>query len=115
EQQTSKAAIRRELLILADCYKTIDWRLVLKILLDTNKPKSVRIKAAEIIGEIGEPAAIEPLKHHPFGNSVISRKVEESVAQIHQRHFTRECPFCAEIIKKRAKICKHCGKLLPFH
>ncbi|MBW1822651.1 MAG: zinc ribbon domain-containing protein, partial [Deltaproteobacteria bacterium] len=24
--------------------------------------------------------------------------------------FTKECPFCAEIIKKKAKICKHCQK-----
>jgi len=32
------------------------------------------------------------------------------VARIHERHFTRECPFCAEVIKRRAKICKHCGK-----
>ncbi|MCK5418660.1 MAG: zinc ribbon domain-containing protein, partial [Desulfobacterales bacterium] len=32
------------------------------------------------------------------------------VSKIHQRYFTRECPFCAEIIKKRAKICKHCQK-----
>ncbi|RLC31553.1 MAG: zinc ribbon domain-containing protein, partial [Deltaproteobacteria bacterium] len=29
---------------------------------------------------------------------------------IHDRHFTRECPFCAEIIKKRAKLCKHCNQ-----
>jgi hypothetical protein len=23
---------------------------------------------------------------------------------------TRECPFCAEMIKPHAKICRHCGK-----
>jgi len=26
---------------------------------------------------------------------------------------TRECPFCAEIIRKRAKVCKHCDGVLP--
>jgi hypothetical protein len=36
--------------------------------------------------------------------------VDEAIAKIHARHFTRECPFCAEIIKQRAKVCKHCGK-----
>jgi hypothetical protein len=25
----------------------------------------------------------------------------------------RKCPFCAEIVKAEAKICKHCGKDLP--
>lgn len=26
---------------------------------------------------------------------------------------TRKCPFCAELVKGEAKICKHCGKDLP--
>ena len=25
----------------------------------------------------------------------------------------RKCPYCAEIVKAEAKICKHCGKELP--
>jgi hypothetical protein len=36
--------------------------------------------------------------------------LKEAIKKIHDRFFTRECPFCAEIIKKRAKICKHCQK-----
>jgi len=39
--------------------------------------------------------------------------MEKVVEQLHERHFTRECPFCAEIIKKRATVCKHCGKDVP--
>ncbi|MCI5120103.1 MAG: zinc ribbon domain-containing protein, partial [Candidatus Electrothrix sp. AUS4] len=27
-------------------------------------------------------------------------------------HFLRECPYCAELIKARAKVCKHCSKEL---
>jgi hypothetical protein len=27
---------------------------------------------------------------------------------------TMKCPFCAELVKREAKICKHCGKeLIP--
>jgi len=30
----------------------------------------------------------------------------------------RKCPYCAELVKKEAKICKHCGKevakIIPF-
>ncbi|MDE5682307.1 MAG: hypothetical protein K2I05_08300, partial [Mailhella sp.] len=24
-----------------------------------------------------------------------------------------ECPYCAERIKKKAKVCKHCGRDIP--
>jgi predicted RNA-binding Zn-ribbon protein involved in translation (DUF1610 family) len=40
----------------------------------------------------------------------VQKKVDEAIVKIHERHFTRECPFCAEIIKRRAKVCRHCGK-----
>jgi ribosomal protein L37AE/L43A len=54
--------------------------------------------------------AIEPIRNLKFGNELIQKKVNEAIDKIHERHFTRECPFCAEIIKRRAKICKHCGR-----
>lgn len=68
KQQTLKAAIKGELLILADCYRTKDWQQVLKVLLDPNEPKDIRIKAAEIIGDIGELEVMEPIKNHKFNN-----------------------------------------------
>jgi hypothetical protein len=50
------------------------------------------------------------MRNHKFGVPKIQEAVDDSVKQIHKRYFTRECPFCAEIIKQRAKICKHCGR-----
>jgi hypothetical protein len=82
------------------------------MLFDPIEQDIVRIKSAEIIGEIGRPQAIEPMRNKKFGNGLLSRKVEESVEKIHERYATRECPFCAEIITKGAKVCKHCGEML---
>ncbi|MEZ4526035.1 MAG: zinc ribbon domain-containing protein [Desulfobacterales bacterium] len=87
-----------------------DSAAVLSVLLDANEPAGVRLKAAVILGEIGDTDSVDPLRNHSFGNETLRKKMEEAIEKIHQRHFTRECPFCAEIIKQQAKICKHCGR-----
>ncbi len=87
-----------------------DAEKVLQILLDATEPPRLRNQAAELIGDMGDLAALDSLRNTPFDNDIIQKKVEASIRRIHDRFFTRECPFCAEIIKHRAKICKHCGK-----
>lgn len=109
-REALKEAIKRGFAILADCYANKDWVEALKLLIDPTEPGRVRAKAAEIIGDVGEIEAIEPLKSHKFGNDIITKNVNDAVAKIHKRYFTRECPFCSEIIKARAKVCKHCQR-----
>jgi len=110
EQEALKEAIKKGFSILAGCYVSKDGPQVLQMLLDVTEPVRVRVKAAEMIGDIGELEAIEPIRNVTFGNQILQKNVDEAITKIHQRFFTRECPFCAEIIKKRAKICKHCNK-----
>jgi hypothetical protein len=104
EQEALKEAIKKGFSILADCYVSKDGPQILHMLLDVTEPVRVRIKAAEMIGDIGELEAIEPIRNVTFGNQILQKKVDEAISKIHQKFFTRECPFCAEIIKKRAKI-----------
>ncbi len=110
EQEVLKENIKRGFSILSDCYVQKDGPTVLKMLLDPTEPVRVRLKAANMIGDLGEQEAIDPLRSHKFPNEKIQMTVDESIKKIHERFFTRECPFCAEVIKNRAKICKHCGK-----
>jgi len=109
-QEELKEATKRGFSILADYYVSKDWVEVLKVLLDSKEPARVRLKAAEMMGDFGEVEAIETLRSTRFGNQKLMETVEASVQKIHDRYFTRECPFCAEIIKRRATGCKHCGK-----
>ena len=109
-EEALKENIKRGFNILAQCYVSKDGPAVLRIVLDATEPIRVRTKAAEMIGDIGDIEAIEPLRNLRVGNQILETKIEDSVKKIHERMFTRECPFCAEIIKKRAKICKHCGR-----
>ena len=109
EQEMLKENIKKGFSILADCLVNNDAVTVLRLLLDPTQPVRVRVKAAEMLGDFGELDAIDPVREVRFGNEILQKEVDDAVKKIHQRHFTRECPFCAEIIKKRAKICKHCG------
>ncbi len=110
EQELLKEAIKKGFSILSSCYVEKDWVSVLNVLIDSTEPTRVRLKAAEMIGDYGSLDMIEPIQNSKFGNEILQKQVNEAITGIHKRHFTRECPFCAEIIKKRAKICKHCSK-----
>jgi len=110
QQEALKEATKKGFNILATCFVEKDGPAILRLLLDPTEPARVRMKAAEMLGDIGELEVIEPLRSLKVGNDLIQKEVDKSVAKIHARFFTRECPFCAEIIKQRAKTCKHCGK-----
>ncbi|THB76053.1 MAG: zinc ribbon domain-containing protein [Desulfobacteraceae bacterium] len=112
EREALEERTKQGFSILTDYYITKDWDEILKMLLDPNQPPRVRFKAAEMVGELGESEATEHLVNHKFPTPVLQKAVDEAVAQLHERHYTRECPYCAEIIKKRAKLCKHCQKEL---
>jgi RNA polymerase subunit RPABC4/transcription elongation factor Spt4 len=110
QEEALKEQTKKGFSILAGCYADKDGVTVMRLLSDACEPMRVRIKAAEMIGDIGELEAIDPLRCMKTGNEKLQQTIAESISKIHERHFTRECPFCAEIIKSRAKICKNCGR-----
>ncbi len=109
-EEALKSATKKGFNILATCITENDMVCVARMLMDATEPQRVRLKAAEIIGDYGDIDTIEPIRSYRFGKASLQEKANEAIDKIHERNFTRECPYCAEIIKKRAKICKHCGK-----
>lgn len=105
-EQTIKAGFAE----LAECYRQANHSRVLALVLDALTPPRVRLKAAEMIGDIGVLESIEPLKNGKYPSDILRQQVDASIDLLHQKTFTRECPFCAEIIKQRATVCKHCGR-----
>ncbi|MCP4746988.1 MAG: zinc ribbon domain-containing protein [Desulfobacteraceae bacterium] len=110
EEKMLKEQTKKGFSILANCYVEKDTLTIIRLLTDPCEPVRVRIKAAEMMGDFGELESIEALRCMKTGNQAMQKAIEEAITSIHDRFFTRECPFCAEIIKKRAEICKHCSR-----
>lgn len=110
EQERIRERTEEGFRILAECRISGDPVATTQILIDSSEVARVRVHAAELLAQIGTVETVEPLRSHKFGNEVLRRKVEDAIHEIHARNFTKECPFCAEIVKERAKICKHCGQ-----
>lgn len=88
---------------------------ILEMLRSSHEPSGIRAEAARLAGECCDLSAVDALRNHKFGNATLQRLAEEALQRIHDRHFTRECPYCAEIVKRRALVCKHCGGNLEKH
>jgi len=110
EEERIREATKQGFLMLAELYTEGRWIEVLRLLCDVTAPARVRLKAGEMMGDIGDLEAIDPLRSFSSGNEKIDSTVRDAIKKIHERNYTAECPYCAEIIKKRAKACKHCGK-----
>lgn len=85
---------------------------VLYLLLDDHVSLAVKKKAVELLTVINDLSCIEPLRNHNFRDSHLEQSVNMAIAAIMAAHFVKECPYCAELVKVRAKLCKHCQKEL---
>ena len=112
-EESKKELLKQTFSILTDYYISKDWDEILKICLNPEIPPGARLKALEMVGELGGVEAIEHLINYKFPNQVLQTQAQKTIDQLHERYYTRECPFCAEIIKKRAILCKHCNKKVP--
>lgn len=102
----------RNMARLTDAYMAKNVDEVITILKEEEEWPSVRQKAAQLLGDLGDLRAVEPLMNIVASHEPVQKAINEAVAAIHKLNFTRECPHCAEIIKQRATVCKHCGKEL---
>ena len=93
-------------------FESRDLEELLASLFDEKLYYKLRLKAAELVGQLGMPEAIEPLRDHEFKDHRIANRVRYSVQEIHQMNGTRECPFCAEVIDAAQTTCSECGREL---
>ncbi|MCI5157820.1 MAG: zinc ribbon domain-containing protein, partial [Candidatus Electrothrix sp. AUS1_2] len=94
------------------CVATKNLEPVLFLLTDNAANISDRKRAASLLVELNDLSCIDPLRDHDFTDTQLEQDINLAIHKILVDHFLRECPYCAELIKARAKLCKHCGKEL---
>jgi hypothetical protein len=72
----------------------------------------VRVRAAELLGDLGRPQTVEPLQTARFGDTRIAEATKLAIRKIHAINQTRECPHCAETICAESHVCPECGRPL---
>ena len=93
---------------LVEAIKSKDLQKIIQIITDEDLMQSVRLKALAYAGDHYEYELIDPLRNHTYEDQTVYNEINRIIENIHSKNFTRECPYCAEIIKMQAKICKHC-------
>ena len=81
---------------------------VLFLILDEAANQSDRKRAVSLLKELNNLDCIEPIRNHTFRDTSLEQECNMIIQQLLKENFLKECPYCAEIIKLRAKKCKHC-------
>lgn len=94
------------------CVERQQLEPVLTILLDDSVSMENRKRAMKLLVPLNDIACIEPLRNHVFEDGYLKQEVNRAINKLLASHFLKECPYCTELIKVRAVVCKHCQREL---
>lgn len=100
------------LALLDDCVAQKRLEPVLTVLLEDNVRIEDRKKAAGLLVKLNDVSCIEPVRSHVFTDPYLEQEVNLAIGRLLANNFLKECPYCAELIKARAVVCKHCQREL---
>ena len=94
------------------CVEKKDIKPILRLILDESANLENRNRACDLIKEVCDFSCIDPIRNHKFLHTEIEQRANMAISAMLKEQFKKECPYCTEIIKTQATICKHCGKEL---
>ena len=97
---------------LDSCVEENNLNPVLYLLTDEAAGLKGRERAVELLLELNDLDCVDPLRNHEFRTPDFEQKVNLAIAALLKANFKKECPYCAEIIKKQAKVCRFCNREL---
>ena len=80
------------------------------LIIDEEANLKERQRAVKLMEEINDLSCLDTIRNHKFRHTEIGQAADLALSRMLKSSFRKECPYCAEIIKAQAKICKHCGK-----
>jgi len=103
--EKEKAAVA----MLDTCVAEHNLEPVLTLLLDESANLEGRQRACDLLVKLNDLACIDPIRNHEFRHTEFEQQANLAIIAILKANYCKECPRCAEIIKSKAKACKHCG------
>jgi hypothetical protein len=97
---------------LDNCVEKGDLESVLYLILNEHCKLSDRKRAVEYLLPLNDVSCIDPIRNFSFRDTGLEQAVNMALNKLLADNFLKECPFCAELIKSRAAVCKHCQKEL---
>ena len=85
---------------------------VLAIILDESAKVDDRKRAIEMLVALSDLSCLDPLRNHTFRDEHLAMEVNLALKKVLAANFVKECPFCSELVKAQAKVCKHCSREL---
>ena len=111
QRQNTRYAKEKEATAQLDtCVAEKNLEPVLYLLLDEHADINVRKRACDLLLELNDPACVDPLRNHAFRNTELEQVININLKTMLDKLLLKECPYCAELVKAQAKVCKHCGK-----
>lgn len=114
QQNVAYQQQREAIAAMGSCVEKKELAPVLTVLLDEGVHIDDRKRAVAFLTALNDMNCIEPLRNHIFKDLHIQQEVNRVIGQILISNFSKECPYCAELIKIRATVCKHCQRDLAI-
>lgn len=102
--QAEKAALKA----LDDCVEEKNLEPVLHLILDEAASIDGRKRAAGYLAAINNLDCVDPIRNHTFRDTSLESDCNMAISKLLQQNYKKECPYCMEIIKSTATLCRHC-------
>ena len=114
KQQSGRYQKQQQALAALDtCVEEKNLEPVMVIVLDESARIDDRKRALEKLLALNDLSCLDAIRNHTFRHPHMAQEVKLTLDQLLAANFVKECPFCSELVKSQAKVCKHCQRDLP--